>query len=217
MPLIDTERTDPQLAALLDPQGRSISVRVTDTPGQLVAQPRGYPLWFVVLCVVIPVGILTGYLGTKAVRQGLDTLEVPAFVVAYLAAAAFIGLFWAMNRRMVSRGDFFVLDRDQRTLTLPRQGLQLHQGQVRGFVEVHAWHTVRDREGPASEWLAELSVLVSTGSGEVARYPVITCLRTGAVTRLAETLAAFFGVERQLVKMDWKARRRSRAEKQADA
>jgi hypothetical protein len=217
MQLFDTEPNDPQFAALLDPEGRSISVRVTDTPGQLVAQPRGFPLWFVVLCAVVPVAILTGYLGNKAVRHGLDPLEVSGLVLAYPAAATIIGLVWAMNRRVVSRGVFFVLDKDQGTLTLPRRGLHFHQDQVRSFVEVHAWHTVWDGEGWASEWLAELSVLVSTGSGEAARYPVITCMRTGAVERLAEALATFFGVERQLLKMDWRARRRRRAEERADA
>jgi hypothetical protein len=214
MPHFDTERIDSH-AAFLDPQGRSASAYVIDTPGQLVARPRGYPLWFVVLCAATPVSILTWHLGNKALRQGLDAVEIEALVVAYPAAAFLIGLFWVMNRRIVSRGAFFVLDKAQGTLSLPRQGLEFQQSQVRGFVEVHAWHTVRDAKGTAGEWLAELSVLASAGSGEVARYPVLCCLRTDAVTRLADILTAFFGVERQRLKLGWRERRRRRAREQA--
>ena len=78
---------------------------------------------------------------------------------------------------------------------------------------MHAWHTVRDEEGPSSEWLAELSVLARTGNGEIARYPVIACQRTGAVRRLGESLAEFFGVERRVLTLNWRARRRLKAER----
>src|SRR5262249_4487240 len=84
---------------------------------------------------------------------------------------------------------------------------------IQGFVEVHAWYTVRDEEGTSSEWLAELSVLVRTGNGEIARFPVIACQRTGAVRRLGESLAEFFGVERRVLTLDWRTRRRLKAER----
>src|SRR5262245_40305456 len=188
MHVFEAELIDARLARLVDPGGRSVSVQVEDTPERLVAHPRGFPLWFVMVCVVIPVGILSGYLVNKAFQQGLHPLEVLGLASGYLAAPTLIGLVWWMNREQVKRGDFFVLDKVQRTLTLPRNGLQLQNGQILGFVQVYAWHTKRDEEGPFSEWLAELSVLVSTERGEVARYPVVACLRTGAVHRLGESL-----------------------------
>jgi hypothetical protein len=76
MQVFDAELTDARLAGLLDPKGRSISVGVDDTPERLVAHPRGFPLWFVVVCAVIPVGIFTGYLVNKAFQASLHPFEV---------------------------------------------------------------------------------------------------------------------------------------------
>jgi hypothetical protein len=208
MQVFDAELTDARLALLVDPWGRSVSVQLEDTPERLVAHPRGIPLWFVTACVVIPVGILTGYLAHKALQAGLRPFDVLGLAAGYLAAPTLIGLVWWMNREQVKRGDFFVLDKVERTLALPRSGLHLQRGQIQGFVEVHAWHTVRYEEGPSSEWLAELSVLVRTGNGETARYPVIACQRTGDVRPLGESLAEFFGVERRVLTLNWKTRRR---------
>jgi hypothetical protein len=212
MQVSEAELTDAGLALLVDPGGRSVSVHVEDTPERLVAHPRGIPFWFVTVCVVIPVGTLTGYLANKAFQAGLHPFDVLGLAAGYLAAPTLIGLVWWMNREQVKRGDFFALDKVQRTLALPRSGLHLQHGQVQGFVEVHAWHTVRYEEGPSSEWLAELSVLVRAGNGEIARYPVIACQRTGAVRRLGESLAEFFGVERQVLTLNWRTRRRLKAE-----
>jgi hypothetical protein len=152
-------------------------------------------------------------MATKAFQAGLHPFEVLGLAAGYLAAPTLLGLVWGMNREQVKRGDFFVLDKVQRALALPRRGLRLQHGQIQGFVEVHAWHTVRDAEGLSSEWLAELSVLVRTGTGESARYPVIACQRTGAVRRLGESLARFFGVERRVLTLNWRARRSLQAER----
>jgi hypothetical protein len=214
MQVFEAELTDARLARLLDPKRRSVSTRVEDTPERLVAHPRGFPLWFVTACVTFPVGLLTAFLVNKAFQQGLHPLDVLGLASGYLAAPTLIGLVWWMNREQVKRGDFFVLDRIQRTLALPRSGLHLQHGQIQGFVEVHAWHTVRDEEGSSSEWVAELSVLVRTGNGEIARYPVIACQRTGAVRRLGESLAEFFGVERRVLTLNWRTRRHLKAERE---
>jgi hypothetical protein len=198
----DAELTEARLARWVDPGGRSVSVQVEDTPERLVAHPRGFPLWFVTVCVTIPVSILTGYMATKAFQSGLHPFDVLGLAAGYLAAPTLLGMVWWMNRGQVKRGDFFVLDKVQRSLALPRSGVRLPQGQIRAFVEVRAWHTVRDEEGPSGEWLAGLSVLARTGNGETDRYPVIACQRTGAVRRLGEMLAEFFGVERRALTLN---------------
>ena len=213
MQILHAEPTDAHLAQLIDPGGRSVSVWVEDTPERLVAHPRGIPLGLVTACVVIPVGLLTGYLANKAFQAGLRPFDVLGLAAGYLAAPTLIGLVWWLNREQVKRGDFFVLDKVQRTLALPRRGLRLQHSQIQGFVEVHAWHTVRYEEGPSSEWLAELSVLVRTGKSEIARYPVVACQRTGAVRRLGESLAEFFSVERRVLTLNRRTRKRLNAER----
>jgi hypothetical protein len=211
MQTVDAELTDARLARLVDPRGHSVSVQVEDKGERLVAHPRGFPLWFVTACVMIPVSILSGYMATKAFQAGLQPFDVLGLAAGFLAAPTLIGLVWWMNREQVKRGDFFVLDKVQRSLALPRSRVHLSHGQIHGFVEVHAWHTVRDEEGPSSEWLAELSVLARAGNGDIARYPVIACQRTHAVRRLGESLPEFFGVERRVLTLNWRTRRRLKA------
>jgi hypothetical protein len=212
MQVSDSELTDAQLAVLLDPEGRSVSVRIEDTPGRLVARPRGFPLWFVLFSLALPLGAYAGLLVNEALPQQLDPLHLVGLPIGCVAALFIVALIYRMNQRQVSKGDFFVLDEDRKMLILPRRGLRIQHGQVRGVVEVHAWHTVWDGPEAHSDWLGELSVLVSTDHGELARYPVITCLRTGAVTKVGKVLADFFGVERRFLKVNWKTRRRLRTE-----
>jgi hypothetical protein len=208
----DAELTDARLSRLVDPGGRSVSVCVEDTPKRLVAHPRGFPLWFVAVCLMLPTSVLTGYVVTRQFQARLQPIDILALAAGYLAAATLIGLSWWMNQEQLKRGDFFVLDKVQRSLALPRSGVRLSQGQIHGFVEVHAWHTVRDEEGPSSEWLAELSVLARTVNGEIARYPVIACQRTGTVHRLGGTLAEFFGAERLVLRLNRRTQSRLKAE-----
>jgi hypothetical protein len=208
MPVFDIEPTDSELAKFLDPEGRSVSVRVEDTAERLIAQPRGFPLWFVMICLAIPLGGYAGIMVYEVVQRKLDPLHLVGVPLACGAVGFFFALFRWMNRGQVSKGDFFVLDKDLKILTLPRRGLQIRDDQIRCFVEVHANYVVwRDRE-EAREWLSELSVLVNTDHGEIARYPVITCMRIRLVTRIAITLADFFGVERRLLKVNEKTRKR---------
>jgi hypothetical protein len=207
--------TEAQFAVLLDADGRSIALAIEDTPERLVVQPQGYPLWFVAACLAVPFGGITGILVYGVVEQHLQRSEI-LFLVLMLtggacAAALILGLFRWLNRQIVAPGDFFIVDKARRILILPRRRLQFQDGDILGFVEVRAWHTEGDRGHRNGEWMGELSVLVRAGSDAIARHPVVTCMRTDTVARLAQTLAGFFGVERQLLKLDWRTRRRLRA------
>ncbi len=214
MQVFDIEPTDSELAVLLDPEGRSLSVRFEDTPERLVAHPRGIPIWFVTTCLAIPLAAYAGILVYEAVQQQLRLLHFLGVPLGCGAVVFMFAFFRWMNQEQVSKGDFFILDKDRKILTLPRRGIQVRDGQVRGFVVVNAWHTVwLDRRESSSEWLGELSVLASTDHDKIARYPVITCMRIRAVTRIALALADFFGVERRFLKVNEKTRRRLAAEK----
>jgi hypothetical protein len=76
--------------------------------------------------------------------------------------------------------------------------------------QLATWQTGGDGNAIHSEteWLAELSVLGRTESGEIARYPVLIPSRT----RLARSLAEFFGVEYGVLTLDWKTRGRLHAQ-----
>jgi hypothetical protein len=155
MQVFDIEPTDSELAVLLDPEGRSVSVRVEDTPERLVAHPRGFPLWFVMGSIAIPLGAYAGILVYEAVQQQLRPLHFVGVPLGCGAVIFFFALLRWMNRGQVSKGDFFVLDKDRKILILPRCGIQIRDGQIRGFVEVHANYTVWEDREEAREWLGE--------------------------------------------------------------
>lgn len=185
---------DAQVAELLNAEGRSISLRIEDGPERLIVRPRGYPLWFVVLCAALPVGIGAAYVTYQAMRHALDPLEVLAVVSGCLAAVFMIAFFLSANRRMAAMGPFCILDKGGRTLHLPRAGLRLCAGDIAGFLEVRAWHTGKARLERVETWLGELSVLVRGERGEIARFSVACCMNTRLLHRLAKDLAEFFGV-----------------------
>ena len=100
---------DAQFAELLNAEGRSISLRIEDGPERLIMRPRGYPLWFVVLCVALPVGIGAAYVTCQAMHHALDPLEVMAVVSGCLAAVFIIAFFLSANRSMAAMGPFCIL------------------------------------------------------------------------------------------------------------
>lgn len=216
MQLLDTELSESQLAQLVDPEGSSLSVWIEDTPDRLVAHPRGIPLWFVTVCVVIPGVLLIGALVYAVIHEGFHPFSLILGIAMSIPAAAFvIGLVWLINRERARKGDFFILDKIERTLTLPRSNVQLPYLQIQRFVEVHSWY----KEGKGSEatitWLAELSVLVPAEEGKFARYSVIVCEYSKHVHRIGDLLSEFFGVERQVLKWNWRTRRRLKGKYQA--
>src|SRR4051812_14144229 len=109
------EPTDAQLAGLLDPAGRSISVRVEDTPDRVAALPRGYSMWFVVGCVTVPFLVFIGIAVYDVVHGQRDVTWLAFYCAALLsgcgAFAFYVALFRWMNRKLIDRGPFFVLDK----------------------------------------------------------------------------------------------------------
>jgi hypothetical protein len=232
MQVFNTVPTDGQMASLLDPQGRSVGVKIEDTAEALVARPGLFPLWVVALSCSAVLGVAGWYWTVKAGRQGLDQQDAKAIAVfAVVALLLFVGV-WAINRYLRSKGDYFVLDRVQRTLTLPRLNLTIPARQIQGFFELHAWHLLAkglvlersdddDRDG-ASEpglvyrehwvWTCELSVLVHLPNKQIARHPVVIGDSARKISRLGETLATFFQVERRVLKLDRKTRKQMEAD-----
>lgn len=208
--------TDADLAALLDADGHSISLRAEDAPDGLTVVPVGTPMWFVACCAAVPAVLFVGFLVRLAYDIGAGPLGFAALtaagmVLASLAAFAGVEMIRWLDRKMLAPGAFFVLDRARRTLALPRRGVVLRAEQIRGFVTVRAWHIERDDEGTNSTWVAELSVLARGERGGLVRYPVVTCMRTGKVDGVAALLTAFFGVEHRALKLDRRTRRRLKA------
>jgi len=210
-----TKPTDAELAGLLDPERRSIQLRVEDTPERLIVHPRGYPMWIVVASLSLPVGAIATWLVHDLVRDIKDSIALAVLPLSVIVAALFSGFIWLINCGVIRHGSFFILDKNQRTLTLPRLGVSLPGDQLEQFVEVHIWDSQEKGWGSEREWLRELSVIVRTDGGGYIRYPVITS-SGGDVSRWAKHLAEFFGVDRRLLKSNWWERGRLNEMREAD-
>src|SRR5262249_3326414 len=126
--------------------------------------------------------------------------DILSLVVALGAVPGVIGFFHLLNSHILSKGVYFVLDKAQRILTLPRVGRSLQQLSIVGFVEVHAWHTTKDTWGSESSWLAELSVLIREENGQISRFSVLINEASQPVSRIGNMLSDFFRVPRLVLR-----------------
>jgi hypothetical protein len=215
MQTFDTEPTELQLAALLEPEGYSLYLDIEDTTEKLIAHPLGMPTWVYSICILGPCVIGIATVINEFGRHGINFLFL-LFLVAGLITPLFLFPLCSMvNRKYTERGDFFILDKLEKSLSLPRNGTVIPHDRVCRFVELHAWHIVDDSEGRQCNWLSELSVIVRTDDTKLCRYPVVSCLYRRRVHELGETLSQFFKVELQVMKLDIKTRRCLKLEKPA--
>src|SRR5437868_2936309 len=101
MQVFDADPTDAQLAVLPDPGGRSFSLRLEETPGQLTVLPAGYPLGLVVPCALLPLVAVAAYVAYQGMVDGL-ALGFLAF--GCVAAPGLIGLICLLNRHTAAPG-----------------------------------------------------------------------------------------------------------------
>ena len=215
MQSFNSEPTELQLAALLEPEGYSLYLDIEDTPEKLIAHPLGMPTWIYSICILGPCVFGIAAVLVEFGRHGFDFLLLLLLVACLLTPLVLFPFCTMVNRKYIERGDFFILDKVEKTLSLPRSGTVIPHDQVCRFVEVHAWYIVDDSEGRQFNWLSELSVIVRTYDAKLCRYPVVSCLYRRRVRELGETLSQFFKVELQVMKLDMKSRRRLKIEKAA--
>jgi hypothetical protein len=188
---------------LLAPAGRSISVRLDEGPDDITGLPTGYEWWTiwipsgpVVLGLVVAAvygwdrlpGLFGGPVGALCV------VAVTSGAVAAIILGGMVFVNW-LNARIAAHGPFFYADVSGRWLRLPRSGVRIDGANITCFLEVRAWHTVKDNEGSNSEWIGELSVLVRGEGGETVRYPVVTAMRADVVGRVGRRLAELYRVD----------------------
>ena len=87
-----TKPTDAELAGLLDPERRSIQLRVEDTPERLIVHPRGYPMWIVIASLSLPVGTITAWLVYDLARGMSDSFAWQCCRSVSLWPLSFLGL-----------------------------------------------------------------------------------------------------------------------------
>jgi hypothetical protein len=199
----------PELALLLAPDSRCFRVRTEDVPDRFTARPSGGILLpWCIFWLAVPHLALGWHLWDKAHRWGLEPVDCLGILLACFEAPLLLCFFWWLNHREISKGEFFRLDKRDKTLTLSRLGYRFEDRQIVCFVEVRAWHSTTDSEGTGHLWLGELTVLTRGEQNAFNRYPVLTSLHIGAVSKISKKLADHFGVELRRLILDRKTRRR---------
>jgi hypothetical protein len=200
-------RDPAELAHFLAAEAKSYGLQLDDTGDQLAVRPVGFPMWVVWASLAVPTVTVIVVALYRIGTGRADSLEYVFYAFAVVALPAnWLLLTWFfrwLNSKQLAHGPHCVLDRVNRTLTLPRAGRTIAAGEVLGFVQFHGWHTTTDDEGTDSDWMAELTVLVAEESGEVGRLPVVGSMRSKVVNQLGKDLAAFFDRPRQVIGVRW--------------
>src|SRR5262249_50930116 len=143
-------------------------------------------------------------------HQGLGLTDIAGIVFVSCAAPGFAWVFWRFKRCAEAKEVFVFLDRERRTLSLPRLGLILEDGEILRFIEVRGWCIERDRWGSEASWAREVSVVWRRKNGQLARSSVLISDGSRHVTRIGKVLAQFFDVDYRIVRGTWMPLTRSK-------
>jgi hypothetical protein len=200
----DKAPTDEELQSFVDPEGMSPYVQLDDDGTTLTARPKPFPMWFVWASLLLPgIGVYVGLVYEDGLNHPdpvfrlfwwFTAIAVPPWIIVF-------GLFlrWIL-RSEIRHDDFFVLDRDAGSLTLPRVGVTLARGDVAELVEVHANHWVKLSDGWAGNHILELSALTHGLDEKLVRYSIMAAGYAKPVRWVAAELAELFGVPRRKLK-----------------
>lgn len=168
------------------------TLRVVDTPRVMRGEPAKFVVWFAPLFAVLselPVLGVFVWLDFHGRVQG-GPLGPFIYVFAFLAFVTPIVFVILWSQRIVAGGPYFVIDKVAGTLELPRNGVILARKAVQRIIQVRGWK----KGGEGKTWTREISVLVTTDDGRLARYLVAFDSSVIGRRRIANTLADAFGV-----------------------
>lgn len=212
--------TAKELAQFLDPDGAAHSFRLETTNGETTAHPtrqfgRVTQLFLGFISVVIAVAMAVQVVVWWQANERLLALFVAAGLAVLLPISAWQMariLYWLDQFRLV-HGPFARWNTTTGTIHLPRLGVTLSRDQLvgavcvtggewwGGWVRTGAWCPlsvgVPERAGrPDNGWLQlnELSVVVQTTDGALARYPLVTAENPWRFREFAERFAAAFNL-----------------------
>src|SRR4051812_33655826 len=89
-----TEPNDVRLGGLLAPEGKSILVRIEDTPEHLIVRPLGYPMWICWFSMLLLLVLVAGYTVYEAVHQRFDPLTLTVIIPGCFAVPFCVGFMW---------------------------------------------------------------------------------------------------------------------------
>jgi hypothetical protein len=150
-------------------------VSVVEDGEKLAIATKGIPMWFVVVCLTLPLAaIVVAFLYVWIADGVCDWRFIPFFVLGPIAALEVGSLVRLLNRKAGDGIVRAVLDRTAQTLELRDYGVTLPAPMIKELILVRGWQTKRTGPETDSTWAIELSVVAETATGEVWRWHVIT-------------------------------------------
>jgi hypothetical protein len=198
--MLQANPSDAVLNSLLDPEGRAFYLKIEESEDAITVRPTGIPVWFLLLCLSLPIGGLVAVAAVKWLHNELDSMLIAMMTIAPPAGIACFALVAFMNRTMLAKGDYFVLDKRRNALTLPRIGVTLRADEIAGFVVVSGWDTMGDIRAGERAWTHELTVLARKDADHLARYPVVISDHGKKIRQLAQNLAGFFHADLRTIR-----------------
>jgi len=192
--MFDTKPTDKELSHFIDLGSKCSTLQVRETNESMAVKPRGLPLLFLIICLLIPCSIivfaaLTGRLA--GVESAFEKARV--VVIASLAGISLFSILMLINRSQKAKGDFFFFDKNTKQLRLCRFDVVLSPEQIQELFSLNG--------GSKNGWTCELTVITKTETEEFVRYPVITADYARQVEKVGEKLAVLLNVPFRKVKL----------------
>lgn len=200
----DSDPIDAQLTDFLDFEGTSFHLKITETPHNLIVAPGTIPIWFALICILIPIAFLIWFAFTGRIEQSRLVIDNKFFILFFslLAAGGFVTFTYLLNRSTKVQGDYFIFDKKNRTLTLPRCDIKLRHEQIHSFFLLSSYQ--KGHKG--NLWAFELSVFAKTQDNKMSRLLVVIDSQRKRIEPIAKKLSEAFNVPLRTLKLDKKTR-----------
>jgi len=199
MQVFETEPTDVDLAQFVDPDIKSASFCVTETPESITAKPATLPRWFIVLTLTMFFALVIWAPRNDEIYPETKREYTIRIVGSVIFASFCLVSFYFINRSQRSKGNYFIFDKIERTLSLPRYNVNLSPDQIHSFFQLYA-------KRPGSTWACELSVLTKLKGIRLYRYSVVISPNRKKVERIAQQLSELLSVPLRILELDRKTR-----------
>ncbi|MHC4545288.1 MAG: hypothetical protein ACYTDW_02490 [Planctomycetota bacterium] len=190
--LLSSEPTQVELAQFLDPDHHN-NIKIWDDIERLSSAVALIPRWF----VLVSIGMLFALAIWAPPERGVTPLSLAGRLLGCLALTLLLFIsVYMLNATLKAKGIYFIYDKLNRTLELPRYKITLVPDQVRSFFMLQVVGSS-----------CELSVLTEMEEGRLVRYSLGINARAKKLRELGKALGEYLSVPFSTLKLDRKARK----------
>jgi hypothetical protein len=190
----DTEPGRGDLVWLLGDGTLSDSLTVRETGAEMRVSLGRIPMRAIgVFVVIFAIGLAIAafWLGEVGETRNSGALWFMAGAVAIVIGPGFMGILWVMHRAVQEHGWGAIVDKEARTLELPRVGVVASAEEIAFFTQLHRWWWHPGRETN----VVQTGVVLRREGGGFVHFPIESQTAAPIDESAGARLAGFFGVE----------------------